>query len=135
MFTDMHLVLYILSVLTVSLNGKRAQKNALYVQIRLDSFIQDSAHNAMGISWMLDYRNCGICHDKAINKDYCYKCLRRIELSRSEIKKKIDIKTMPLGDLIRRIIEEDQDAAAEFERRWGIPFEQLGTANLQREGE
>jgi hypothetical protein len=100
MFTDMHLVLYILSVLTVSLNGKHAPKNARYVLIRLDSFIQGSVHNAMGISWMLDY------------------------------------KTMPLGDLIRRIVDGgDQDAAAEFERRWGIPFEQMGTANIQREGE
>jgi hypothetical protein len=99
MFIDMHLVLYILSVRTASLNGKHAQRNALYVQTRLDSFIQGSVHNVMGISWMLNY------------------------------------KTMPLGDLIRRIIEKDQDAAAEFERRWGIPFEQLGTANIQREGE
>jgi hypothetical protein len=99
MFIDMHLVLYILSVLTASLNGKHDQRNALFVQIRLDSFIQGFAHNAMGISWMFNY------------------------------------KTMPLGDLIRRIIEKDQDAAAEFERRWGIPFEQLGTANLQKEGE
>jgi hypothetical protein len=97
MFTDMHLVLYILSVLTVSLNGKRAQKNALYVQIRLASFILDSAHNVTEINWMLNY------------------------------------KTMPLGDLIRRIIDDDQVAAAEFERRWGIPFEQLGTANINRE--
>jgi hypothetical protein len=96
MSTDMHLVLYILSVRTASLNGKRAQKNALFVQIQLASFIQGFAHNAMGISWMLNYQ------------------------------------TMPLGDLIRRIIDDDQDAAAEFERRWGIPFEQLGTANINR---
>jgi hypothetical protein len=46
----------------------------------------------------------------------------------------IDYKTMPFGDLIRRIIEKDQDAATEFERRWGIPFEQLGTANIERGG-
>jgi hypothetical protein len=98
MFIDMHLVLYTLSVRTASLNGKHAQKNALNVQTQLDSFIQGSAHNAMGISWMLNY----------------------------------DYQTMPLGVLIKAILDGDADAEAEFERRWGIPFEQLGTANINR---
>lgn len=44
----------------------------------------------------------------------------------------MDYQRMALGDLVRRIVAGDQDAAAEFERRWGIPFEQLGTANIQK---
>lgn len=45
----------------------------------------------------------------------------------------MDYQRMPLGDLIRMIVAGDQEAAAEFERRWGIPFEQLGTARIVKE--
>jgi hypothetical protein len=44
----------------------------------------------------------------------------------------LDYKKMPLGELVKRIVSGDEKAAAEFERRWGIPFEQLGTANIKR---
>jgi hypothetical protein len=46
----------------------------------------------------------------------------------------MDYQKMPLGDLVRRIVAGDKKAAAEFERRWGIPFEQLGTASIVKEG-
>jgi hypothetical protein len=46
-----------------------------------------------------------------------------------------DYKTIPLSDLIRSILDGDADAEDEFERRWSIPFEQLGTANIKRSEE
>jgi NTP pyrophosphatase (non-canonical NTP hydrolase) len=49
-----------------------------------------------------------------------------------EEKEEIDYKSMALGDLIKRILNGDQVAGEEFEARWGIPFEQLGTACINR---
>ncbi|BCB02149.1 hypothetical protein [Bacillus sp. KH172YL63] len=42
--------------------------------------------------------------------------------------------TMRLRKLVERIIEGDELAKAEFERRWEIPWEQVGTVPICTEG-
>jgi hypothetical protein len=48
MFTGMHLVLYSLSVLTASSNGKRIQRNAFIVASQTGFYILAIVLNAMG---------------------------------------------------------------------------------------
>ncbi|MHA7139861.1 hypothetical protein ACRTEV_21770 [Rossellomorea arthrocnemi] len=38
--------------------------------------------------------------------------------------------TMKLRTLVERVIEGDERAKEEFERRWGIPWEQVGTVPI-----
>lgn len=42
---------------------------------------------------MDNYRHCGICHSKTINKEFCNKCMNRKENARVEIKKRLKLKS------------------------------------------
>ncbi|TMU82732.1 hypothetical protein FGG79_20850 [Bacillus sp. BHET2] len=46
---------------------------------------------------------------------------------------KMNYTTMRLRSLVERIIDGDEFAKAEFERRWEIPWEQVGTVPICRE--
>ncbi|MBN8194457.1 hypothetical protein JI667_20200 [Bacillus sp. NTK074B] len=41
--------------------------------------------------------------------------------------------TMKLRTLVERVIEGDEVAKEEFERRWNIPWEQVGTVSISIE--
>jgi hypothetical protein len=45
----------------------------------------------------------------------------------------MDYSTMDLRALVERVIEGDQKAKKEFERRWEIPWEQVGTVPISIE--
>ncbi|WP_156509817.1 hypothetical protein [Rossellomorea aquimaris] len=38
--------------------------------------------------------------------------------------------TMKLREIVERIIDGDEDAKVEFEKRWQIPWEQVGTVPI-----
>ncbi|PFG03906.1 hypothetical protein [Bacillus sp. es.034] len=42
----------------------------------------------------------------------------------------MDYTTMDLRNLVERVIEGDERAKEEFERRWEIPWEQVGTVPI-----
>jgi hypothetical protein len=45
----------------------------------------------------------------------------------------VNYSTMKLRTLVELIIEEDERAKEEFERRWEIPWEQVGTVPISVE--
>ncbi|MBW3110711.1 MULTISPECIES: hypothetical protein [Bacillaceae] len=45
----------------------------------------------------------------------------------------MDYTTMKLRTLVERVIEGDKMAKEEFERRWEIPWEQVGTVSISIE--